>query len=36
MSLRLHPLYSDVDPEVAWRYLQTAAAVHQQAQMVHG
>jgi len=36
MSLPLHPLCGGIDPEVAWRYLQTAVAAHQQAQMVHG
>jgi hypothetical protein len=35
-SLPLHPLCGGIDPEVAWRYLQTAVAVHQQAQMVRG
>jgi hypothetical protein len=35
-SLPLHPLCGGIDPEVAWRYLQTAVAAHQQAQMVHG
>ncbi len=35
-SLPLHPLCGGLDPEVAWRYLQTAVAAHQQAQMVHG
>lgn len=35
-SLPLHPLCGGIDPELAWRYLQTAVAAHQQAQMVHG
>jgi alkanesulfonate monooxygenase SsuD/methylene tetrahydromethanopterin reductase-like flavin-dependent oxidoreductase (luciferase family) len=35
-SLPLHPLCGGIDPEVAWRYLRTAVAAHQQAQMVHG
>ncbi len=30
------PVVRRGNPEVAWRYLQTAVAVHQQAQMVHG
>jgi alkanesulfonate monooxygenase SsuD/methylene tetrahydromethanopterin reductase-like flavin-dependent oxidoreductase (luciferase family) len=35
-SLPLHPLCGGIEPEVAWRYLQTAVAAHQQAQMVRG
>ncbi len=33
-SLPLHPLCGGIDPEVAWRYLQTAVAADQQATMV--
>ena len=33
-SLPLHPLCGGLDPELAWRYLETAVAAHQQAQMV--
>jgi hypothetical protein len=32
-ALALHPLCGGLDPEVAWRYLQTAAAADEQAQM---
>jgi alkanesulfonate monooxygenase SsuD/methylene tetrahydromethanopterin reductase-like flavin-dependent oxidoreductase (luciferase family) len=32
-SLPLHPLCGGLDPELAWRYLETAVAAHQQAQM---
>jgi hypothetical protein len=31
--LPLHPLCGGLDPELAWRYLGTAVAAHQQAQM---
>jgi alkanesulfonate monooxygenase SsuD/methylene tetrahydromethanopterin reductase-like flavin-dependent oxidoreductase (luciferase family) len=33
-SLPLHPLCGGLDPELAWRYLETAVAAHQHAQMV--
>jgi alkanesulfonate monooxygenase SsuD/methylene tetrahydromethanopterin reductase-like flavin-dependent oxidoreductase (luciferase family) len=33
-SLPLHPLCGGLDPDVAWRYLETAVAADQQAQMV--
>lgn len=33
-SLPLHPLCGGIEPELAWRYLETAVAAHQQAQMV--
>ncbi len=33
-SLPLHPLCGGLDPEPAWRYLQTAVAAHQQGQVV--
>jgi hypothetical protein len=29
--LPLHPLCGGIDPGVAWRYMQTAVAAHQQA-----
>jgi alkanesulfonate monooxygenase SsuD/methylene tetrahydromethanopterin reductase-like flavin-dependent oxidoreductase (luciferase family) len=32
-SLPLHPLCGGVDPEVAWPYLRTAVAAHQQAEI---
>jgi hypothetical protein len=35
-SLPLHPLCGGIEPDVAWRYLQTAVAAHQQAQMIRG
>lgn len=35
-SLPLHPFHGGIEPDVALRYLQTAVAAHQQAQMVHG
>jgi alkanesulfonate monooxygenase SsuD/methylene tetrahydromethanopterin reductase-like flavin-dependent oxidoreductase (luciferase family) len=35
-SLPLHPLCGGIEPDVAWRYLKTAVAAHQQAQMVRG
>jgi alkanesulfonate monooxygenase SsuD/methylene tetrahydromethanopterin reductase-like flavin-dependent oxidoreductase (luciferase family) len=33
-ALPLHPLCGGLDPELAWRYLETAVAADQQAQMV--
>jgi hypothetical protein len=30
--LPLHPLCGGIDPELAWRYLETAVAAHQQAE----
>jgi alkanesulfonate monooxygenase SsuD/methylene tetrahydromethanopterin reductase-like flavin-dependent oxidoreductase (luciferase family) len=32
-SLPLHPLCGGLDPDLAWRYLETAVAAHQHAQM---
>ncbi len=32
-QLPLHPLCGGLDPESAWRYLETAVAAHQHAQM---
>jgi alkanesulfonate monooxygenase SsuD/methylene tetrahydromethanopterin reductase-like flavin-dependent oxidoreductase (luciferase family) len=34
--LSLHPLCGGIDPELAWRYLETAVAAHQHAEMVQG
>jgi alkanesulfonate monooxygenase SsuD/methylene tetrahydromethanopterin reductase-like flavin-dependent oxidoreductase (luciferase family) len=35
-ALPLHPLCGGINPEVAWPYLRSAVAAHQQAEMAHG